>query len=122
MRVEALDHLVLTVADVAATVRFYEDVLGMQPVRFDTADGPSRWALMFGVQKINLHQAGAEFAPMPTVPRWAQPICVSSVIRRCLHGCNGLKSTTSKSLKALLSAQARKPNCYRFMSVIPMAI
>ena len=63
MRVGALDHLFLTVADVAATVRFYEEVLGMQPVRFDAADGTSRWALMFGVQKINLHQAGAEFAP-----------------------------------------------------------
>lgn len=69
MRVEALDHLVLTVADVAATVRFYEDVLGMQPVRFDAADGTSRWALMFGVQKINLHQAGAEFAPHADSPK-----------------------------------------------------
>ena len=69
MRVEALDHLVLTVADVAATVRFYEDVLGMQPVRFDAADCTSRWALMFGVQKINLHQAGAEFAPHADNPK-----------------------------------------------------
>lgn len=32
MRIDRLDHLVLTVADVEASVAFYEKVLGMQPV------------------------------------------------------------------------------------------
>jgi catechol 2,3-dioxygenase-like lactoylglutathione lyase family enzyme len=50
---------VLTVADVDATVDFYERVLGMAPVTF----GAGRRALAFGRQKINLHQAGAEFEP-----------------------------------------------------------
>ena len=59
MRIERLDHLVLTVADVEATVKFYERVLGMTPVTF----GAGRRALAFGEQKINLHQAGAEFEP-----------------------------------------------------------
>lgn len=59
----ALDHLVLTVQDMEATLRFYTDVLGMKAVRFQPADGPARWALSFGSQKINLHQAGAEFDP-----------------------------------------------------------
>ncbi len=59
MRIERLDHLVLTVADVDATVDFYERVLGMAPVTF----GAGRRALAFGRQKINLHQAGAEFEP-----------------------------------------------------------
>jgi len=59
MRIERLDHLVLTVADVEATVDFYGRVLGMTPVTF----GAGRRALTFGEQKINLHQAGAEFEP-----------------------------------------------------------
>ena len=57
----ALDHLVLTVADIPATCAFYRDVLGMMPEAFHPADGSTRWALKFGAQKINLHQSGAEF-------------------------------------------------------------
>ncbi len=66
--VTALDHLVLTVADIAATVGFYEDVLGMQAEQFTPADGSTRWALKFGAQKINLHQAGQEFEPKAKTP------------------------------------------------------
>lgn len=49
----------LTVRDVDATCRFYRRVLGMEPITF--AGG--RTALRFGVQKLNLHQAGAEIEP-----------------------------------------------------------
>lgn len=63
VQVTSLDHLVLTVADLAATVTFYQDGLGMEMQRFRAADGSNRWALKFGDQKINLHQAGAEFEP-----------------------------------------------------------
>ena len=59
MRIDRLDHLVLTVTDIGRTVMFYEKVLGMQPVTF--AEG--RRALAFGSSKINLHQAGREFEP-----------------------------------------------------------
>jgi catechol 2,3-dioxygenase-like lactoylglutathione lyase family enzyme len=59
MQIDRLDHLVLTVADVEATVDFYTRVLG---VRADTFDGGRR-ALVFGRQKINLHQVGREFSP-----------------------------------------------------------
>jgi catechol 2,3-dioxygenase-like lactoylglutathione lyase family enzyme len=62
-RIKALDHLVLTVADIAATVDFYTHVLGMQAERFMPASGAPRMALRFGAQKINLHQTGAEFRP-----------------------------------------------------------
>ena len=57
MHVNRIDHLVLTVADIAVTVDFYETVLGMQKIEF----GADRIALRFGRQKINLHQLGAEF-------------------------------------------------------------
>ncbi|MBX3169516.1 MAG: VOC family protein [Candidatus Eremiobacteraeota bacterium] len=53
MFIANLDHLVLTVRDVGATVRFYTQVLGMQLRTF----GEGRQALHFGTQKINLHQA-----------------------------------------------------------------
>ncbi len=62
--VEALDHLVLTVADIERTVEFYERVLGMRCVSF----GNGRRALHFGEQKVNLHRAGHEFAPMARRP------------------------------------------------------
>ena len=67
-KVEALDHLVLTVADVARTVAFYERVLGMRAEVFVPAVGSSRTALCFGAQKINLHAAAAPFAPHAKVP------------------------------------------------------
>ncbi|WP_300301041.1 VOC family protein [Ferrovibrio sp.] len=66
--IDSLDHLVLTVRDIEATVAFYETVLGMQPVRFAAADGSQRVALGFGRQKINLHQQGREFEPKARQP------------------------------------------------------
>lgn len=59
----ALDHFVLTVSDLRATVDFYTRVLGMTAEQFRPADGSIRWALRFGDQKINLHQDGAGFDP-----------------------------------------------------------
>ncbi len=64
----ALDHLVLTVADIDRTVTFYRDALGMTPERFATADGTQRWALKYGAAKINLHEAGHEFEPKAERP------------------------------------------------------
>ena len=66
--ISALDHLVLTVANIAQTVAFYSDILGMQALQFSIADGSKRWALVFGAQKINLHLAGAAFAPHAVSP------------------------------------------------------
>lgn len=64
MRIDRLDHLVLTVADVEAAVRFYTAVLGMEAVTF----GDGRRALAFGQSKINLHEAGHEFEPKAARP------------------------------------------------------
>ena len=52
----AVDHVVLTCRDVAATIRFYTEVLGMREVTF----GAGRKALAFGRQKLNLHAAGQQ--------------------------------------------------------------
>jgi len=59
VRIDRLDHLVLTVASIDASCAFYQRVLGMTIVSF----GQGRIALSFGNQKINLHQAGREFVP-----------------------------------------------------------
>jgi catechol 2,3-dioxygenase-like lactoylglutathione lyase family enzyme len=59
MRIERLDHLVLTVKDISATCDFYSRALGMEVVTF----GNNRKALAFGCQKINLHEAGHEVDP-----------------------------------------------------------
>lgn len=62
-KIDALDHLVLTVASLEATIAFYRDILGMEVEEFQPADGTRRYALKFGGQKINLHVAGQEFKP-----------------------------------------------------------
>jgi catechol 2,3-dioxygenase-like lactoylglutathione lyase family enzyme len=62
--IERLDHLVLTVADLDATLRFYCQGLGMRLEAF----GAGRKALHFGAQKINLHVLGKEFEPKAAHP------------------------------------------------------
>ena len=59
VRMDRIDHLVLTVASIDKTCEFYSRVLGMEVVHF----GQGRTALVFGRQKINLHEVGREFVP-----------------------------------------------------------
>ncbi len=61
--VDHLDHLVLTVADINRSCVFYSQVLGMRVV-----PEQSRRALLFGSQKINLHQQGHELEPKAAHP------------------------------------------------------
>lgn len=55
MKIDAFDHIVLCVADVTASCRFYERVLGMEP----REERPGKWSLHFGTQKISLQDARA---------------------------------------------------------------
>ena len=64
MKIDGIDHLVLTVKDIDTTCAFYGRVLGMNAITF----GGSRKALVFGGQKINLHQYGAEIEPKAKKP------------------------------------------------------
>ena len=59
MKLDRLDHLVLTVRNIETTCAFYSNVLAMEVVTFENG----RRALSFGSQKINLHEAGKEFEP-----------------------------------------------------------
>lgn len=64
LKIDRIDHVVLTVFDVERTIDFYSRVLGMEAVTF--AGG--RRGLAFGRQKFNLHQAGREFEPKALKP------------------------------------------------------
>jgi catechol 2,3-dioxygenase-like lactoylglutathione lyase family enzyme len=77
MKIDSIDHVVLTVKDISATCEFYSKVLGMGIVTF----GQGRKALAFGSQKINLQQSGREstlIAEKPT-PGSADICFVTSV-------------------------------------------
>ncbi len=64
IRMDHLDHLVLTVRDIEVSIDFYTRVLGMETIHF----GDGRRALTFASQKINLHQYGNEFEQKAQVP------------------------------------------------------
>src|SRR6202161_1958608 len=57
----ALDHLVINVADVAVTAEWYRKLLGMEIRVVDPGQGrPPRTSLHFGDQKINVRPLGAD--------------------------------------------------------------
>lgn len=58
MEIVSLDHLVITTQNLEACLGFYVDLLGME---LESTGG--RYALRFGVQKINIHQKKGEFLP-----------------------------------------------------------
>ena len=58
MKIERIDHLNLTVADIDRSVDFYQRVLGMKTESM----GEGRAALYFGRQKIHLDAAGKAMA------------------------------------------------------------
>jgi catechol 2,3-dioxygenase-like lactoylglutathione lyase family enzyme len=64
MKVNNIDHLVLTVKDIKSSCAFYTRVLGMKEVTFEG----ERKAVIFGDQKLNFHQQGEEFGPKALRP------------------------------------------------------
>ena len=61
VKVHALDHLVINVADVKRSAEWYSKVLGMEIKVFDPGQGKTpRTSLMFGNQKINVRPLCAD--------------------------------------------------------------
>jgi catechol 2,3-dioxygenase-like lactoylglutathione lyase family enzyme len=61
VKVFALDHLVINVADVARSAEWYRKVLGMEIKVFDPGAGKTpRTSLIFGNQKINVRPRDAD--------------------------------------------------------------
>ena len=65
IRIDALDHIVLCVRDVPATIAFYGRVLGMEARQ----ERPGKWSLHFGASKISLQDAAAS----PSIARDTVP-------------------------------------------------
>jgi catechol 2,3-dioxygenase-like lactoylglutathione lyase family enzyme len=73
MRIRAIDHFVLVVLDIEATIKFYTRVLGLEAREI----APGRWALFLGNQKINLQQLHASVDPQTRHPsRGAGDFCL----------------------------------------------
>ena len=61
VKVNALDHLVINVRDVARSTEWYRKILGMEVKMFDPGNGKTpRTSLMFGNQKINVRPRDAD--------------------------------------------------------------
>jgi catechol 2,3-dioxygenase-like lactoylglutathione lyase family enzyme len=61
VRVDAIDHLVINVTDVARSAEWYRDILGMEIRTFDPGNGKApRTSLLFGRQKINVRPKNAD--------------------------------------------------------------
>ena len=59
--VNAIDHIVINVRDVARAAEWYRKTLGMEVRVFDPGPGKSpRTTLVFGKQKINVRPLGAD--------------------------------------------------------------
>lgn len=63
--IKSLDHLVLTVKSISRTSEWYTQNLGMRAESFVAVATPdiTRHSLIFGQQKINLHQLGKVIPP-----------------------------------------------------------
>src|SRR3981189_3734191 len=61
VKVNALDHIVINVADVARSAQWYQKILGMEIKVFDPGPGKTpRTSLIFGNQKINVRPRDAD--------------------------------------------------------------
>jgi catechol 2,3-dioxygenase-like lactoylglutathione lyase family enzyme len=61
VKVNALDHIVINVADVGRTAEWYRKILGMEVKVFDPGPGKTpRTSLVFGHQKINVRPRDAD--------------------------------------------------------------
>ena len=58
MKLEKIDHVVITVKDVKKTIDFYTNILGMKLEKFSSSldNNQIRFAVSFGSQKINIHE------------------------------------------------------------------
>ena len=65
MKLEKIDHVVITVKDLNKTIDFYTNILGMKLEKFSSSlkNNQIRYAVSFGSQKINIHEEKKPFKP-----------------------------------------------------------
>ena len=108
--IQSIDHIVMQAADLAATIKFYTEILGMEHSSFQPPTGRLvRQSLHFGLQKINLHDAASPFIPHAKTRLLAVLIYVSSQRSRLPIG------------KRILLIMASKLKMARFAKLAQMA-
>ena len=83
-----IDHLVLCVRDVSATIAFYERVLGMTA----REERPGKWSLHFGSQKLSLQDA----------------LAAPSIARETVPGSGNFCVLADEPMEAILAHLARE--------------
>ena len=70
MKLEKIDHVVITVKDLNKTIDFYTNILGMKLDKFlSSLDNKQiRYAVSFGSQKINIHEEKKTIKPNASNP------------------------------------------------------
>ena len=65
MKLEKIDHVVITVKDLNKTIDFYTNTLGMKLEKFLSSldNNKIRYAVSFGSQKINIHEEKKPIKP-----------------------------------------------------------
>lgn len=72
MKIKNIDHIVIPVSDIDASLHFYTEILGME-----ACVNQQRYAVKFGNQKINLHVGKAQFLPAAQHPTFGSTdICL----------------------------------------------
>ena len=65
MKLEKIDHVVITVKNLNKTIDFYTNILGMKLEKFSSSldNDQIRYAVSFGSQKINIHEETKPIKP-----------------------------------------------------------
>ena len=65
MKLEKIDHVVITVKNLNKTIDFYTNILGMKLEEFSSSlnNDQIRYAVSFGSQKINIHEEKKPIKP-----------------------------------------------------------
>ena len=65
MKLEKIDHVVITVKNLKKTIDFYTNILGMKLEEFSSSldNNQIRYAVSFGSQKINIHEEKKPIKP-----------------------------------------------------------
>ena len=65
MKLEKIDHVVITVNNLNKTINFYTNILGMKLEEFSSSldNDNIRYAVSFGSQKINIHEEKKPIKP-----------------------------------------------------------
>ncbi|MDT2076445.1 MAG: VOC family protein, partial [Planktomarina sp.] len=69
------DQIFRTFAEIAYTLVFYNNILGMQALEFIATHGSLRWALKFGVKKLICIRLTRFLRPILPLPAYVLLIC-----------------------------------------------